>query len=190
MNEGNTHEVSEVVIDLTLLAEARRLLEQSGFTVVDTELSSARWPWLLAENGLFALGVAAAQTLDDLVTLESYATPILADRIRGAGPKRWDAYLVLLAREDREARGTRAVRSLQYDTKVLRRILSLGVHTDEESVRRALRLFLPLPGPSAQALASAFDALVEELVLQGINSGQAREAVRNYQEQASNFDES
>jgi hypothetical protein len=177
--------MAEIVVDLALLGEARRLLENSGFTVVEAKLSPIQLPWLLAENDLFALGVAAAQTLDDLMTLEAYASPILADRIRGAGPKRWDAYLVLLAREDREARGTRAVRNLQYDTSVFRRIVNLGVHGDEESVRRALRPFFPLPPPRGQSLISAFGSLIDELVLQGIDRNQAQEAVQVYHEQVS-----
>lgn len=182
MSEGSIHEAVEVVIDLPLLNEARRLLERFGFTVVEAHLSPARLPWLLAENGLFALGVLAARTLDDLIVLEAYATPLLAESIRGAGPKRWDCYLVLLAREDRDARGTRAVRDLQYDTSLLRRVVNLGVYADEESVRRALRPFLPLPSPHGQFLGSAVGDLVDEMVLQGIERNRAREAVQLYQE--------
>jgi hypothetical protein len=182
MNEGTTaNQATNVDVDLPLLGEARRLLEDFGFTVVTADLSPARLPWLLAENDLFALGVVATRTLDDLIALEAHATPVLAERIRGAGPKRWDAYLVLLAREGREARGTRAVRNLQYDTSLLRRVVNLGVSADEESIRRALGPFLPLPIPLGQLLGSGVGDLVDELVLQGIDRDRALEAVRGYQ---------
>ena len=182
MNEESAYEAAEIDIDLALLSEVRQLLERVGFTVNSAELSAAHLPWLLAENDLFAVGIAAARTLEDLLKLEAYATPVLTDRIKEAGAKRWDAYLVLLAREDREARGTREVRNLQYDTHLFRRVVNLGVHADEESVRRALRPFLPLPSPSEQMLAPALNDLVDELVLQGIDRNQALEAVHDYHE--------
>ena len=182
MSEASAYEAAGVEIDLALLDEARQLLERVGFTVNKAELSPARLPWLLAENDLFAVGIAAARTLEDLLKLEAYATFALSDRIKEAGAKRWDAYLVLLASEDREARGRREVRNLQYDTHMFRRVVNLGVSADEESVRRALRPFLPLPSPSEQMLPPALSDLVDELVLQGIDRNQALEAVHDYQE--------
>lgn len=181
MNDSIAHQAARINVDLALLGAAGRLLEQSHFTVASDYLSPARLPWLLAENGLFALGVVAAHTLDDLVALESFATSAIADRIREAGPKRWDAYLVLLAREGREARGTRAVRDLQDNTRLLRRVVQLGVHADEESVRSALRPFLPLPPPIQHWPSSPIQDLEDELVLQGIEPDRAREAVLGFQ---------
>jgi hypothetical protein len=180
MNNQSSFQTARVEIDLTLLAEARRLLEKYGFTVAEAELTSVRLPWLLAENGLFALGVVAARTLRELITLETYATPVLAQLIRGAGPKRWDTYLVMLARGDREARGTQEVRNLQYDTNQLRRVVNLGVQADEESVRRAFRPFLPLPSPLGNFSGSAVDDLLDELVLQGIDPDHARQTLNIY----------
>ncbi len=182
MNEIGAYRAAMIEVDLALIDESRRLLEQFGFTVIEAELSPARLPWLLAENGLFALGIAAARTLRYLLALEAHATPVLAERIRGAGPKRWDAYLVLLAREDRDDRGTRMVRNLQYDTSLLRRVVNLGVQADEASVRRALAAFLPLPPPGQQEMGSAFADLVEELVLQGIERESALGAVQFFQQ--------
>jgi hypothetical protein len=168
-------------VDLLLLSEARRLLEGAGFTVAEANLQMIDVPWLLAENGLFALGIVAGTSLDDLIVLEAHAFSALTDRMAIAGAKRWDFYLVMLAREDFEERGSREVRRMQYDTNMLRRVVNLGVNSDSESVRRALRPFFPLPSPSQQFLGSVWGDLVDELVLQGIEPALAQSIIEQQQ---------
>lgn len=180
MNDKQNASTANIEVDLSLLNGVARVLEEVGFTVKMSDLTDSRVPWVLAENGLFALGIIATRGLHDLITLESYATQILTERIRGAGPKRWDTYLLLLAREDRYARGTQAVRELQYDTSSLRRMVNLGIDAGEESVRRALRPFLPLPAPSSSTLGSTLDNLLDELVLQGIDRERATKAMLSH----------
>lgn len=172
---------AEIEVDLALLEEARTVLVSSEFSVRSDFLTAERLPWLLAENELFALGVAAARTLDDLVALDVHATEAIADRIRNAGAKRWDGYLVLIASEDGTDIGSETARSLTYNTALLRRVVSLGVPTGLDGVRQALRSFLPLPPPSTATVGSAFVDLADELVLQGIDRGLVEEAIQDYQ---------
>lgn len=181
VNKSNYDELANVEADLAILSEASRILEASGFTVRFSNLTDARLPWLLAENDLFAVAIVATRVLDDLVKLEPHAVHVLANRIRHGGPKRWDAYLLLMARHDKESRGTSVVREMQYDTSSLRRMVSLGVEGDEDSIRRALRPFLPLPRPADAVFRSSVDSLLDELVLQGIDRNHALQAMQAFE---------
>lgn len=166
--------------DPSLVALARRVLATRGFRVDETGLPGlGDTPWVLAESELFILGVVAGRGLQDLQVLESHAAAALGELVgrSNLGSKRWDAYLVLLASGDSEKRGQRAVVDLQYNTRALRRIVALGVSPDEESVRAALSTFMPLPEPRAGGITSAFDELIEQLVVNGIARERAVEAV-------------
>jgi hypothetical protein len=183
MSDLITHQPT-IEVDLALLNAASRQLEDAGFTVIGSRLPELGARWLLAENSLFVMGIAATRTLRDLVLIEGFAADALSELTRSAGPKRWDSYLVLLAREDKDARGTRAVRDLQYDTQQFRRIVNLGVQPDAESVQRALRPFLPLPVISQAILQPPLQDLISELELQGIDRGLLMETFQAYDQHA------
>lgn len=169
--------------DPALVAFARRVLAARGFRVRESQLPGlGDTPWLLAESELFVLAVVAGRGLEDLQILESYAAPALSELLVGAdlGAKRWDAYLVLLASGDSAERGRRAVLDLQYNTRALRRIVVLGVSADEDAVLAALTTFVPLPDPPSGGLSSAFDELIEQLVINGVAHEIAEAAVAAY----------
>lgn len=168
-------------LDPQLLTAARRALVAHDFRVREAELPTAReLSWLVAENENFILGVAAARTLDDLRVLEGHVAAALGELLKNPalGPKRWDAYAVLLASTDAEKRGTREVLSLEYNTRALRRVVSLGV--TEDAVAEALGPFFALPEPPEGGLPSPFDELIEQLVVNGLDRHRATHAVDYY----------
>jgi hypothetical protein len=153
-----------------LLQDADALLKEAGFATSRSELTGAELPSLLAEDRFFVLAVVAAPTLGDARRGEPFAVSGLLDRLTAAeaGAKRWDAYVVLLAAEPIEtAEQTREVVDLQYNTRGVRRIVATGVG-DRESIRAALRPFLPLPPTSPGGLGNALDELVDQLILNGV----------------------
>ncbi len=171
--------------DPALVGFARRVLAGRGFRVSEGQLPGlGDTPWLLAESDLFVLAVVAGRGLEDLQILESYAAPALSELLAQAhvGAKRWDAYLILLASGDSDERGRRAVLDLQYNTRALRRIVALGVSADEDAVLGALSTFMPLPEPPSGGLTSAFDELIEQLVVNGVARDRAEAAVTAYRE--------
>jgi hypothetical protein len=184
--------MSDQTSDPGLLAVARRVLAQHGFRVSERPLEGSGEPslggtgdgstWLLAESDYFLLGVASGETLEDLLVLEGFlvaALGVLVDQ-SDLGSKRWDSYVVLLSSADTEQRGTPDVVRLQYNTRSLRRLVSLGLPAREDAVTEALATFLPLPEPPPGGLPSAFEKLVAQLVINGVPQDQASGAVRNY----------
>ncbi|HZW43607.1 MAG TPA: hypothetical protein VFF32_04330 [Dermatophilaceae bacterium] len=141
---------TELQFDPALLGLAHRVLKRRGFLVREGALRGlADAPWLLAESDDFVLAVVAGRGIADLELLESHAAPELGEMLAQGdlGPKRWDAYLVLMASGDSDERGNREVVDLQYNTRALRRIVALGVSADEEAVLSVLATFMPLPDP-------------------------------------------
>lgn len=130
----------------------------------------------------------AGRGIADLELLESHAAPELSEMLAHGdlGPKRWDAYLVLMASGDSDERGNREVIDLQYNTRSLRRIVALGVSADEEAVLTVLATFMPLPEPPSGGLTSAFTDLIEQLVINGVDRESAESAVDGYQREAMN----
>lgn len=169
--------------DASLLAVARRVLTHHHFRVQESQLPGLDdGAWLLAESEYFVLGLATGQTFDDLLVLEGYVVAALGELLQGSelGPKRWDSYVVLLASSDSDQRGRAEVVRLQYNTRSLRRLVSLGIAAHEEAVTSALATFLPLPDPPPGGLRSAFDELKQQLVINGIPDAQAAAAVATY----------
>jgi len=167
--------------DPHLLAEARRILAEYGFRIRESRLPDpADAPWLLAENEYFLIALAAGQAFDDLKVFEGYLASALGEllEVSEIGAKRWDAYVVLLASADSSERGNPAVIDLEHNTRALRRLVSLGV--SKATVEKALAPFLPLPGPPPGGLPSAYDQLIEELVVHGIESSVAARTVNVY----------
>jgi len=178
--------MTPIAPDPHLLSLARRILERHNFRVQERRLDIDDASWLLAESEYFVLGVAAGQTLDDLLVLEGFVTDAMGRLLSESnlGAKRWDSYVVLMASSDADLRGRPDVVRLQYNTRSLRRILSLGTAAHEDAVTEALLTFLPLPEPPAGGLPSAFDELVEQLMINGISEEQATAAVSSYRSAA------
>lgn len=173
--------------DPALLALAQRVLKRHGFRIWEGLLRDlGDTPWVLAESDDFVLAVVAGRSLSDLELLESHAAPELGEMLTSGdlGPKRWDAYLVLMASGDSGARGKREVVDLQYNTRALRRIVALGVSADEDAVLGVLSTFMPLPDPPAGGLTSAFDELIDQLVINGIERERAEASVQEYRREA------
>lgn len=169
-----------------LLVEAARVLSENGFAVINEPLDGADTAWVLAENDLFIVAVAAAQDVDDLRRVESFAAPELIDRLsasRDVGGKRWDAYLVLVSPRDiDEPSDTRGLVDMEYNTHGVRRLVSVAVEPTKEDLRRVLRPFIPLPPPTPGGLDDAFDDLREQLVVNGVEEPEAERIVRVFQD--------
>jgi len=175
--------LTEPATDPQLLGVARRLLSARGFRVRESQLGGlADASWLLAENEYFLLGLAAGATLDDLRALEGYVAAEMGELFEAEtlGAKRWDSYVVLLASSDGDQKGRPELLRLKYNTRSLRRLISLGVQASDEAVGSALATFLPLPDPPEGGLASPFDELVEQLVINGVAADTAAQAVSSY----------
>jgi hypothetical protein len=178
--------MSLVASDPALLTVARRVLARHDFRLREATLTDVDdAPWLLAESDYFVLGVAAGRTFDDLRVYEGYVASALGELLQEGevGAKRWDSYVVLLATAGGDEQGRREVVDLQYNTRSLRRLVSLGTAAHEDAVTAALATFLPLPAPPPGGLPSAFDELVEQLVINGIPQDQVVDAVASYRGQ-------
>lgn len=175
--------MTPVSADPHLLSVVHRVLSQENFRVQETRLEDLDdVAWLLAESESFVLGVAAGQTLDDLIVLEGYVAAALGELIQDSelGAKRWDSYVVLLASSGKDQRGSPDVVRLQYNTRSLRRLVALGTAPHEDAVTAALATFLPLPHPPPGGLPSAFNELVAQLVINGIPEERAVSVVGDY----------
>lgn len=169
-----------------LLATATTILRQHEFAVSTESLQGVEQGWALAESELFVIAVATAPDLKGLRDVESVAAPELIGRLganEALGGKRWDAYLVLICSEgaDRPAEA-RTLADIEYDTHGVRRLVAVGVEPTSEDIRRVLRPFLPLPPPSPEGLAGAFEGLQEQLVLNGVADAEARRIVAAFQD--------
>lgn len=180
---------TDLQFDPALLGLAQRVLKRRGFLVREGALSGlSNAPWLFAESDDFVLAIVAGRRLPDLELLESHAAPEFSEMLTHAdlGPKRWDAYLVLVASGDSDERGNREVVDLQYNTRSLRRIVALGVSADEDAVLNVLATFMPLPDPPSGGLTSAFTELIEQLVINGVDRESAESAVEGYRRESMN----
>lgn len=172
--------------DRELLALARGVLEEEQYAVEDL---SNGLPLLLAENRYFVVGVVATPTLRELILAESMGEAALTDRMRATdpGPKRWDAYLVLMTQERSpdDSATARQLFSINYDTSSVRRIAHSGVSPTVTSVREALTPFVAPIELEDQGIASdPFAAMVEALAARGIERGFADRAVDAFRQGA------
>ncbi len=173
-------------VDGGLLAIASAVLRHNKFSVMSEHLHGADTGWVLAENDLFIVAVAAGPDLDELRRVESFAAPELIERLsqsEGVGGKRWDAYLVLIASSTIDAPAdAKELVAIEYNTRGVRRLVAVGVEPTEEDVRRVLRPFMPLPVPPPGGLSDAFQDLSEQLVLNGVESEDAQRMVAAFQD--------
>jgi hypothetical protein len=171
-----------------LLDTAAKLLRSAGFSIRQDYLTSAGAPWLLAEDEFFIVAITAADSFKRIREVEAFAATELIELLEKSevGGKRWDAYLVLLsedAPEDPDQR--RQLIELQYNTRAVRRLVSLGVTEDPQVIARALRPFLPLPTSTEDGLPDAFAELAQQLVVNGIEREKAERYVAAFSETGS-----
>ena len=163
-----------------LLAPAALVLRRHGFR---TRLMASHdtHPILLAENSLFLVGVVEFSGAYDLPSIEAATSTQLADQVAAAGPKHWDAYLVLLSAAAATDRGwSEDVTDILYNTRYLRRIVRWGVIPTESSLSSALRSFLPLPPPSAAGPIDPIQRLIDELPTHGVEAEKAETALAQW----------
>ena len=156
----------QLVPDTDLLHLSRRLLKEEGFVVKD---SDSQPPILLAESPHFLLAVVATTSVSEFPDAEDAAMNALADHIPrdNPGPKKWDAYIVILTRDAASADTggaalTHSLFDLAYDRYGMRRIAHVGVEATPAGVRDALANFFALPAvPPMTGTSLSVDPLSE-----------------------------
>lgn len=172
--------------DADLLAVAESVLSNQGYFV---EILGDPTNLLLAENAFFVVAVAASHTIQDLPSAQGAAEEALAERLATAsiGPKKWDAYLVLLtqAKSPEDDLTTRELYAINYDTTRLRRIAHTGVSPTPESLLHALAPFVaPLEG-NATSIQDPFARILVALEARGIDRDLANRAIAAFEQGAS-----
>lgn len=171
--------------DPDLLAMAREVLASQGF--VHEEVDETDGGILLAEDPYFIIGLAATPTIADLLSAEPVVEKTIGDRMQAVdvGPKRWDAYVVLLTQErpSDEGSATRPLFGINYDTRGFRRIARAGVEPTIRGVRNALTPFVqPVRLEEAGLASDPFDSMTEALVRHGVDSELAVRSVEVFQQ--------
>lgn len=173
-----TDEIAAVNSDRELLAVARAVLVGEGYAV---EQIAGDVALLLAENPYFLVGVSATPTIAQLLMAEPLAQRMISDRLATSdpGPKRWDAYLILITQErsPENPKTTRDLFEINYDTSNLRRIVHAGVEATLAAVRNALTPFVaPIELDEPSLGRDPFDAMVEALTARGVERDLASRA--------------
>lgn len=173
--------------DSQLLAIAKSVLGDEGYSV---ESFSSGVDLVLAENAYFVVAVAAMNTIQDLLLIGGTAEASLTERINESaiGPKKWDAYLVLITQErsPEDDAITRGLYAINYDTVRLRRIAHTGVDATPEAVAHALAPFVaPAEATTTDVYEDPFVALVDALATRGVSRELANRAVAAFEQGAS-----
>lgn len=170
-----------------LLGAAAEVLEGADFNVVIEPLAGTEQRWLLAENDLFAIAALAGTTWEELAKSESIASERLLDRLGGlaGGAKRWDAYLVLLTTERWSGVDDRERSDFVNNTRGVRRLVGAQIVPDpqgglEVPLTEVLRPFLPLGDALRSGVADLDQALIDALVLNGVDPEDAPRYVSAY----------
>lgn len=173
--------------DPELLAIAQTVLTGQGYRV-------ERWgepvDLVLAENAYFVVAVAATHTIQDLIYVQGVAESALTEHLASSaiGPKKWDAYLVLLTQErsPEDDATTRELYAINYDTARLRRIAHTGVDVTPESVSHALAPFVaPSEVATTDVHADPFAAFMDALEARGVDRDLANRAITAFEQGAS-----
>jgi hypothetical protein len=155
----------------SLISEASRVLEGSGFSGVRSE-NSLTWPSPQArvfEDVCSIVAVVTFDTVNDLLTLWSEAQAVTVELIsgkvgRGEG-KSWDGYLVLLTGAQPAKSNADALDAVRYDVSHLRKVVGTGCEIGAVSdVSRILLPVLPLEGPSEVSLPGPLLGLLPSLL--------------------------
>lgn len=173
-----------VSADRELLALARSILADEGYVVEEIEATTAL---VLAENPYFLVGVAATPTIAQLLVAEGIAEAMIAERLAAAdpGPKRWDAYLILLTQErsPENSETTRELFNINYDTTNLRRIAHSGVDATLAAVRDAMTPFVaPIELDDPTLAQDAFSFFAEALAGRGIERDLVNRAIGGFRQ--------
>lgn len=170
-----------------LLVAASEVLAGADFNVLIEPLAGSEHRWLLAENDYFAIAALADPSWEELAKSESIASERLLERLGGleGGAKRWDAYLVLLTTERWSGVDDRERSDFLNNTRGVRRLVGAQLVPDPESglerpVAEVLRPFLPLGDALGSGLADLDQALVDVLVLNGVDADEAPRYVSAY----------
>lgn len=174
----------EFQTDNNVLELVQKVLSQAGYT---TEKVAHKGTVLLAENAYFVIALTATTTIDGLLIAESQVEELLHDRIKGVdlGPKRWDAYVVLLTQEQptEEGEGLQPLFSIAYDTQSFRRITRVEVRPTIRGVRNALTPFIePVRLEDAGLSDPPLESMVAALVRNGVEKDLVSWAVDTYRE--------
>jgi len=168
-----------------LLGTAAMILRNSGYVTKLITVPELTASLLLAENQNFLLASAAAPTLAEMLRMEKSASIEVANLVARAvaGPKQLDTYLVLLtpdqSPEDKQT--VAALFAINYNTRYLRRLVNVGISPTEDSLRRALKTFLPPPRVTEFAKESdPLAHLEKELLRHGITIDDAADAVASF----------
>ena len=132
----------------------------------------------------------AMNTIQDLLLSEGLAEGVIAERLSAGavGPKKWDAYLVLLTQErsSEDDATTRDLYAINYDTARLRRIAHTGVDATSWAVAHALAPFVaPTEETSLAIHDDPFLAFVDVLASRGVARDIANRAVTAFEQGAS-----
>lgn len=172
-------EEAHITSDKELLSLATSVLERESFRV---EVLDSQPTVLLAENQYFFVAVVATSTIEQLLSAESLAEAVVGEFLEAAdpGPKRWDAYLVLLTQEraPEDDGTTRLLYSINYDTSRMRRLARSGVGLTLKAVRDALNPFVsPIKLEAQKVAMDPLDSMVEELENRGVGREVAERSV-------------
>lgn len=170
--------------DRDLLALGRSVLLDEGYAVEDV---TGDISLLLAENPYFLIAVTATSTIAQLLTAQSLAEARMAERLAASdpGPKRWDAYLILLTQErsPENKQTTRDLFGINYDTSSLRRIAHAGVQATLVGVREALTPFVaPIELDDPSIVQDPFDAMLLALAARGVDRDLAGRAIAGFKQ--------
>jgi hypothetical protein len=170
--------------DRDLLALARSVLVDEGYAVEEVAGDVAL---VLAENPYFLVAVSATPTIAQLLSAQSLAEAAIADRLAlsDPGPKRWDAYLILLTQErsPENKQTTRDLFEINYDTSNLRRIARAGVQATLAAVRDALTPFVaPIELDDPSIARDPFEAMVAALAARGVDRDLASRAAAAFKQ--------
>ncbi len=180
-----TEPVAIISSDDELLALARTVFVEQEYAVED--VSTGDLNFLLAENAYFLVGVVTTPTLAQLLLAEGLVEGALSDRLSAgdAGPKVWDAYLVLLTQErsPETALVTKGLFEINYDTARLRRIAHAGVDLNKDAVMAVLAPFVaPAELENPLITENPFQLMIRVLASHGIEKQLAQRAVDAFEQ--------
>lgn len=185
-----SHTPGSASSDAELLLLARDVLRTAGFAVEEV---AGEPSLILAEDRYFVVAVAATPTIAQLLVAEGATELALTERLSqsDAGPKVWDAYVVLLTQERsvESDEASRALYEINYDTARMRRIAHVGVDASISGMREVLA---PFVAPRALVDTSVSERpmglLLQALLSHGVEQGLAARAVAAFDQGASLVD--
>jgi hypothetical protein len=142
---------------------------------------------LLAENAYFLVGVVATSTISQLLAAEGLAEAAISDRLanENVGPKKWDAYLMLVTQElsPETSSVTKGLFEINYDTSRLRRIAHAGVAPSNAAMRSVLAPFIaPMELTDPTITENPFQSMIRALASNGVERQFAQRAIDAFEQ--------